>query len=258
MTDWSAILARAFDKRLETGGDGGDIGDKFPKALEALANRRAGIVTNQNPQVVTVVTRPAAVTTVTTASTERGDKGSSPILARFQAHRRSVTSVTTVTTDLDLRARFAVDRLRSMAPPESFDPAKWHQLLIDADRFIQRWWDRAELSGWSDKELFGVHPRAPTARFDAMGLILLIRGGEVVDLDEKCARISTVGRSLMSCSKPRYTDAVPVWTLTDSFSQPLMSAFRVPAQPVDATQALNLSAGVSNCKVSRGRSFKPK
>src|SRR4051794_22704500 len=34
-----------------------------------------------------------------------------------------------------------------------------------------------------------------------------------------------------------------------------MSAFGVPAQPVDATQVLNLSAGVSNCKVSRGRSF---
>ena len=34
-----------------------------------------------------------------------------------------------------------------------------------------------------------------------------------------------------------------------------MSALGVPAQPVDATQALNLSAGVSNCKVSRGRSF---
>src|SRR5258706_15624198 len=27
-----------------------------------------------------------------------------------------------------------------------------------------------------------------------------------------------------------------------------------PAQPVDATHAVNLSAGVSNCKVSRGRS----
>jgi hypothetical protein len=34
-----------------------------------------------------------------------------------------------------------------------------------------------------------------------------------------------------------------------------MSEFEVPAQPVDATQASNLSAGVSNCKVSRGRSF---
>ena len=33
------------------------------------------------------------------------------------------------------------------------------------------------------------------------------------------------------------------------------SVYWVPAQPVDATQALNLSAGVSNCKVSRGRSF---
>src|SRR5712672_69627 len=34
-----------------------------------------------------------------------------------------------------------------------------------------------------------------------------------------------------------------------------MSARWMPAQPVDATQALNLSPGVSNCKVSRGRSF---
>jgi hypothetical protein len=33
------------------------------------------------------------------------------------------------------------------------------------------------------------------------------------------------------------------------------SAVEMPAQPVDATQALNLSAGVSNCKVSRGRSL---
>jgi hypothetical protein len=29
----------------------------------------------------------------------------------------------------------------------------------------------------------------------------------------------------------------------------------LPAQLIDATQALNLSAGVSNCKVSRGRSL---
>ncbi len=34
-----------------------------------------------------------------------------------------------------------------------------------------------------------------------------------------------------------------------------MFVFTVPAQPVDATHALNLSAGVSNDKVLRGRSF---
>jgi hypothetical protein len=35
----------------------------------------------------------------------------------------------------------------------------------------------------------------------------------------------------------------------------ILSELPLPAQPVDATQALNLSAGVSNCKVSRGRSL---
>jgi hypothetical protein len=35
----------------------------------------------------------------------------------------------------------------------------------------------------------------------------------------------------------------------------ILSRMRVPAQPVHATQALNLSAGISNCKVSRGRSL---
>ena len=35
----------------------------------------------------------------------------------------------------------------------------------------------------------------------------------------------------------------------------LLSKGAMPAQPVDATPALNLSAGVSNCKVSRGRSL---
>ena len=33
------------------------------------------------------------------------------------------------------------------------------------------------------------------------------------------------------------------------------SGLPLPAQPVEVTQALSLSAGVSNCKVSRGRSF---
>src|SRR6476619_3055247 len=33
------------------------------------------------------------------------------------------------------------------------------------------------------------------------------------------------------------------------------SALCHPSQPVDATHALNLSAGVSNCKVLRGRSL---
>ncbi len=43
-------------------------------------------------------------------------------------------------------------------------------------------------------------------------------------------------------------------SLTNRYVRSL-SALEVSAQPVDATQALNLSAGVSNVKVLRGRSL---
>jgi hypothetical protein len=46
-----------------------------------------------------------------------------------------------------------------------------------------------------------------------------------------------------------------VYKHSDAVGRELFVRFRVPAQPVDATQALNLSAGVSNPKVSRGRSL---
>ena len=47
---------------------------------------------------------------------------------------------------------------------------------------------------------------------------------------------------------------VRCWPFCDVLIPP-NGRFALPAQPVAATQALNLSAGVSNCKVSRGRSF---
>jgi len=59
----------------------------------------------------------------------------------------------------------------------------------------------------------------------------------------------------------KVADEIEAWfeaTDVDGLNVPFAVSpgdFEVPAQPVDATQALNLSAGVSNCKVSRGRSF---
>jgi hypothetical protein len=39
-----------------------------------------------------------------------------------------------------------------------------------------------EKFGWTALDLFAVHPIAPVARFDKMGLVLVICGGEVVAL----------------------------------------------------------------------------
>jgi len=68
------------------------------------------------------------------------------------------------------------------------------------------------------------------------GLLLAVLNGAapLAEASNNSARAPPTRRSLF-----RPTN-VPLW---------------LPAQAVDATQALNLSAGVSNCKVSRGRSF---
>jgi hypothetical protein len=57
--------------------------------------------------------------------------------------------------------------------------------------------------------------------------------------------VAEIGADLVHCVMTRLTphDLRPA------------AAFGMPAQPVDATQALNLSAGVSNARVLRGRSF---
>src|SRR4030088_65936 len=97
-------------------------------------------------RVVTVGTPHEAVTAVTPAASGGGDKGKSEIPPITQGGRESVTTVTTVTTDIHSPdACVIVDRLRSMTPPESFSPEAWHQLLLDTDSFFQRWAEQAEL-----------------------------------------------------------------------------------------------------------------
>jgi hypothetical protein len=88
-----------------------------------------------------------------------------------------------------------------------------------------------------------------------------------------CARISMMARSTNAPFKGRIqmrkTNPLHLFTfglqrtagpyrwvkLRNTQREQMFSGLPLPAQPVDATQALNLSAGVSNCKVSRGRSF---
>ncbi len=43
--------------------------------------------------------------------------------------------------------------------------------------------------GWEALDLFGVHPTAPTARFDCMGLVPLLRGRAVLALTDNSAAI---------------------------------------------------------------------
>ena len=214
MTDWSAILVRAFETTHRSDGDTGYTGYRMAKALRATPNLPGAVVTTRNKQAVTLVTAASsvdAVTTVTTASLPVGDKVGNAIPSTEQVHPRPVTNVTTVTSDIESVGKQALEQLRSMTPLESFGAEAWHQLLLDAETFFQRWSAPAKLLGWSDEDLFGVHPHAPAVRFDAMGLLLLIRGGEVIELQDQCVRIRSQGGSLLVYRKHGYAGAVPLW-----------------------------------------------
>jgi hypothetical protein len=81
---------------------------------------------------------------------------------------------------------FALESLRANCPPED----RWRQAIADATAFISESGAQALAFGWTEQELFGLHPvpEQPAAnysrlsRLDSMGLIWLIRGRPVVML----------------------------------------------------------------------------
>ncbi len=81
--------------------------------------------------------------------------------------------------------------LLAMPPHPAWKEDDWHTLQEDALRFLQKWAGQARRLGWEALDLFGVHPTAPTARFDCMGLVPLLRGRAVLALTDDSAAIKT-------------------------------------------------------------------
>jgi hypothetical protein len=81
-------------------------------------------------------------------------------------------------------------RLRR-GPPEGVDDARWRAALTDGDAFMETWGDQAEALGWTAADLFGLHPKAPLSRYEAMGLFWLLRGRPVMFLTRTEAIIRT-------------------------------------------------------------------
>ena len=80
-------------------------------------------------------------------------------------------------------------RLQAHAPAE-VPRNRWDQFINDAGLFFDRWGKQAEALGWRPDELLGLHPEAPMARYDRMGLIWMLRGETVIDITKTAARLS--------------------------------------------------------------------
>jgi hypothetical protein len=89
--------------------------------------------------------------------------------------------------------------------PELVEPARWQRAIQDAESFLAKWGQQAQLFGWSPRELFGLHqvPQQPAAtyqrlsRYDATGLIWLLQGHPVVALTKSEAAIQRNGAVVM-------------------------------------------------------------
>jgi hypothetical protein len=75
-------------------------------------------------------------------------------------------------------------------PPGEIPRDRWHQFINDAGILLDLWGHEAERLGWRAGELFGLHPEAPMARYDQMGLIWMLKGEYVVALAATEARLS--------------------------------------------------------------------
>jgi hypothetical protein len=81
--------------------------------------------------------------------------------------------------------------------PDHIETGRWHQAVEDGKHFLSQWGEQAEALGWTSRDLFGLHtpPAQPhpsysrLSRYDATGLVWLLRGRPVVALTEATAAI---------------------------------------------------------------------
>ena len=110
--------------------------------------------------------------------------------------------------------RRRLNTLDPSRPPASFPVPWWRGLIRDTELFLAMWGRQATYLGWTTLDLFGVHPKAPAARYSCMGLLLLIQGGRIVALTADSAIIERQsGARLTYRRRPPEPECVAVWEL---------------------------------------------
>jgi hypothetical protein len=105
-------------------------------------------------------------------------------------------------------------RLESSAAIAGILPLDRLRLVRDARAFLDEWGVEAARLGWTAEDLFGLHPAAPEARYDATGLVPLLPNRRVVSISADRATIRTPsGGSLTYYRQRSHKGAVAAWEL---------------------------------------------
>ena len=104
--------------------------------------------------------------------------------------------------------------LCAMPVPAGFTPERWQRIVDATGTFLDHWAITAAGCGWSDLDVFGVDADRPDARFDAMGLVLLLDRMEVVGIDPDGADLVTeTGTRQRYRRRPLPVNTVSLWAL---------------------------------------------
>jgi hypothetical protein len=99
---------------------------------------------------------------------------------------------------------------------ECFGEHRWNVMTDDAAAFLKSWGKTAHLLGWTTLDLFGVHPAAPAARFDVMGLIPVLNGGRVIAITKEGVIVKAPSGATLSYQRTNQAGAVPVTARADN------------------------------------------
>jgi hypothetical protein len=199
-------FSRDIAALIKTSGDSGGSGDKFEKCLQhkdfSVPTRETNVSPLRNEWG-----QPAA---------SSGDRKSET----FESVSRRVPTVPTATTHfgdgraLEVEARARAEwhailaELKQRDPVDWFPADRWAGLISDAERFLSGWGRPAHSFGWTALDLFGVHPIAPAARFDLMGLVLTLNGAAVLTLTDTTATMRRASGAVLTYRRADQSGAI--------------------------------------------------
>jgi hypothetical protein len=106
----------------------------------------------------------------------------------------------------------AIEDLSPRASPCRYlAPAKWAAIRTNALAFLDQHGAEAHRLGWTEPELFGVHPTSGILRADSCGVLMLSPGAVQAVHAERIAFAQTSGYRFLKGQAP----GVPVWAFAD-------------------------------------------
>ena len=109
-------------------------------------------------------------------------------------------------------------RLHPERPPRDVPSKRWQTFVDECGRFLDGGWAKTAASiGWGPLDLFGCDRERPFARVDHAGLLWLVNGDRVVELDRHVAVIErrTGARQIFRRRPVAVGEVALAWEMVD-------------------------------------------